>query len=105
MTTLFGIILLGCYFVAIIFLAKRFGAQEAPPVKPSPAKEGASGEGVILRYYPTIHRAATRRKRVIDKFNLDPESVTIQRRRVRLTDGNVHNAYAVVVKDPQFSFG
>lgn len=104
MITIVGISLFFGYILAVALLAMHYGAkpsnaERAPEVMQDPRKD------FVVWYYTSATDAQTRRKRIIDKFALDPEKVVVKRRWLKARDGKVVDAYAVVITDPAYTWG
>lgn len=102
MITIVGISLFFGYILAVILLATHFSAK---PTNAGRAREVAPRKDFVVWYYTSATDAQIRRKRIIDKFELDPEKVVVKRRWLKARDGKVVDAYAVVITDPAYTWG
>jgi hypothetical protein len=103
MTTIVGIAVFIGYIGAIVLLSRHFGAKPTNVVRTN-AEPQSSRKDLVVWYYASAKEAQTRRKRIIAKFELDPEKVVVKRRWVKARDGKVFDAYAVVITDPAYGW-
>lgn len=99
MITILGIALVVGYIVGIVVLARHFrvGAKSATEVRPP-----APRSDFVVWYYSSASEAQTRRRRIISKFELDPDKVVVRRKWIKSRNGKIMDAYAVVITDPAY---
>jgi hypothetical protein len=103
MITVLGISLFLGYILGVVLLATHFSAKQTNTAS-VPEQPQAARNDFVVWYYTSVTDAQTRRKRIIDKFELDPNKVVVKRRWLKSREGKIVDAYAVVITDPAYTW-
>jgi len=103
MITIVGFAIFAGYIVAIVLLTRHSSAKPMNAGQ-THVEPQAPRKDLVIWYYASAKEAQTRRKRIIAKFELDPEKVVVKRRWIKARDGKVLDAYAVVITDPAYGW-